>query len=77
MRYHCSSILGTRCFPHHVEGWWKDTGRPEDVLDASHLVLDSIEASNEGTVENGSSVVGRVEIGRGTVITGRSVVRGP
>ena len=63
--------------PHRVEGWWKDTGRPEDILEANHLILDGIEASNKGTVEEGSSVVGRVRIGKGTVIGGNSVVRGP
>lgn len=68
---------GYKVVPHRVEGWWKDTGRPEDILEANHLILDGIESSNEGKVENGSSVVGRVKIGKGTVITGRSVVRGP
>ena len=63
--------------PHHVEGWWKDTGKPEDILEANHLILDGIESSNEGTVEDGASVVGRVRIGKGSVIAGRSVVRGP
>src|SRR5438552_3635001 len=27
-----------------VKGWWKDTGRPEDVLEANHLLLEDIEA---------------------------------
>ena len=62
---------------HHVDGWWKDTGKPEAILDANHLILDGIESSNEGRVEDGSSVVGRVKIGKGAVIMGRSVVRGP
>ncbi len=68
---------GHKVVPHRVEGWWKDTGRPDDILDANHLILDGIESSNEGKVEPGSSMVGRVRIGRGTVISGRSVVRGP
>jgi glucose-1-phosphate thymidylyltransferase len=68
---------GHRVLSHQVEGWWKDTGRPEDILEANHLILDGIEQSNEGKVEDGASVIGRVKIGKGTVITGRSVVRGP
>ncbi len=68
---------GFKVTPHRVEGWWKDTGRPEDILEANHLILDGIEPSNEGSVEDGSSVVGRVRIGKGTIILGQSVVRGP
>ena len=68
---------GFNVVPHRVEGWWKDTGRPEDILEANHLILDGLEASNEGSIESGSSVVGRVRIGTGTIISGRSVIRGP
>ena len=68
---------GFKVVPHHVVGWWKDTGKPEDILEANHLILDGIEERNEGRVEDGATVVGRVKIGAGTVIMGRSVVRGP
>ncbi|UCE92275.1 MAG: glucose-1-phosphate thymidylyltransferase [Methanobacteriota archaeon] len=68
---------GYRVVPHQVEGWWKDTGKPEDILEANHLILDDIDSSNEGTVEKGAAVVGRVKIGKGSKVTGRSVVRGP
>ena len=68
---------GFKVVPHRVEGWWKDTGKPEDILEANHLILDGIESRNEGKVEDGATVVGRVRIGKGTVIFGRSVVRGP
>jgi len=68
---------GFTVIPHHVVGWWKDTGKPEDILEANHLILDGIESVDEGTIEPGASVVGRVRIGKGSTITGRSVVRGP
>lgn len=68
---------GYKVVPHQVEGWWKDTGKPEDILEANHLILDGIQSSNEGKVEDGASVVGRVKIGKGTVVFGRSVIRGP
>ena len=58
-------------------GWWKDTGKPEDILEANHLILDGIDEKNEGSVEEGATVVGRVRIGKGTVIISRTVVRGP
>jgi glucose-1-phosphate thymidylyltransferase len=68
---------GFKVVPHRVEGSWKDTGKPEDILEANHLILDGIESSNEGKVEDGATIVGRVRMGKGSVIMGRSVVRGP
>ncbi len=62
---------------HIVRGWWKDTGKPEDVLDANHLILDVLESENNGEVEDGARIKGRVFIGKGTVIKGNSVIRGP
>jgi glucose-1-phosphate thymidylyltransferase len=62
---------------HVITGWWKDTGKPEDVLAANHLVLDELEPRNDGTLEPGASLQGRVQVGKGTVIHARSVVRGP
>src|SRR5206468_941140 len=35
---------GRRVEPHIVKGWWKDTGRLADMLEANRLVLDTIEA---------------------------------
>ena len=60
-----------------VKGWWKDTGKPEDILDANRLVLDEIKPTNEGEVEAGTSVQGKVSIGTNTVIKEGSVVKGP
>jgi len=68
---------GFKVIAHHVEGWWKDTGKPEDILEANHLILDKMEGKNEGIVEDGATVVGRVTIGKGTTVMGRSVIRGP
>ena len=68
---------GGRLKAHLVTGWWKDTGKPEDILEANHLLLDDIERSIEGTVEEGATVQGRVRVGPGAVIKAGSVVRGP
>lgn len=58
-----------------VSGWWKDTGRPEDLLDANRLLLETVEERQEGTVE-GSRIVGRVRIEPGATIRD-STVMGP
>jgi glucose-1-phosphate thymidylyltransferase len=66
---------GMRVDPHIVKGWWKDTGRLEDMLAANRLVLDTIEGRMEGTLID-SQVDGRVVIEPGVRLE-RSAVRGP
>jgi glucose-1-phosphate thymidylyltransferase len=66
---------GLRVEPHVVTGWWKDTGRLEDILAANRLVLDTIEARLEGELID-SQVDGRVVVERGARLE-RSTVRGP
>ncbi len=68
---------GGKIKAHVVTGWWKDTGRPEDILEANRLVLDDFERRIEGRIEDGARVEGRVQAGKGTVIKAGSVVRGP
>ena len=66
---------GLRVEPHIVKGWWKDTGRLEDMLAANRLVLETIEGRGEGELTD-SQVDGRVVIERGARLV-RSAVRGP
>ena len=60
---------------HKVRGWWKDTGKPEDLLDANRLVLSRISRHIEGSVIE-SEITGEVVIEEGTTVL-RSVIRGP
>jgi glucose-1-phosphate thymidylyltransferase len=62
--------------PHIVDGWWKDTGKLEDMLEANRLVLDRLERRIEGTVDADSRVEGKVVIESGAIVE-RSVIRGP
>ena len=62
--------------PHIVEGWWKDTGKLEDMLDANRLILETIDRRIEGQVDATSRVEGKVIIEPGAIIED-SVVRGP
>jgi glucose-1-phosphate thymidylyltransferase len=66
---------GRRVEPHIVRGWWKDTGRLEDMLAANRLVLDTIVGRVEGELIE-SRVDGRVVIEPGARLE-RSSVRGP
>jgi glucose-1-phosphate thymidylyltransferase len=62
--------------PHLVQGWWKDTGKLEDMLEANRLILDTIERRIAGAVDGESRVEGKVIIDAGAVVE-RSVIRGP
>jgi glucose-1-phosphate thymidylyltransferase len=67
---------GLTVTPHLVDGWWKDTGKLEDMLEANRLVLETFERRIDGTVDAESRVEGKVIIEAGAVIE-QSVVRGP
>jgi glucose-1-phosphate thymidylyltransferase len=62
--------------PQIVDGWWKDTGKLEDMLEANRLILDTFERRVDGTVDADSRVEGKVVIEKGASVE-RSVIRGP
>lgn len=68
---------GRRIQSHVVHGWWKDTGKPGDVVHANRLVLDDLQTDIRGTVEDDESITGRVELGEGSIIEEGAVIRGP
>jgi glucose-1-phosphate thymidylyltransferase len=67
---------GLTVTPHLVDGWWKDTGKLEDMLEANRLILDTLERKIQGEVDEWSRVEGKVVIEPGAIIE-RSVIRGP
>ena len=66
---------GLRVEPHTVTGWWKDTGKLEDMLEANRLILSTIESDLCGEVVD-STLEGPVQIGEGSLIE-RCTIRGP
>jgi glucose-1-phosphate thymidylyltransferase len=66
---------GARVEPHVVRGWWKDTGRLEDMLEANRLILDTITGQIEGELVD-SRCDGRVVVEPGARLE-RCTVRGP
>jgi glucose-1-phosphate thymidylyltransferase len=62
--------------PHVHTGWWLDTGKKDDVLEANRILLEQVEPRVDGEVDAASSLVGRVVVERGARIV-NSVIRGP
>ena len=60
---------------HIVRGWWKDTGRLDDMLEANRLILERAERRVDGELVD-SQVDGRVIVEAGARLE-RSTVRGP
>ncbi|MEU0567467.1 glucose-1-phosphate thymidylyltransferase [Nonomuraea sp. NPDC005983] len=67
---------GSRVHSHLVSGYWKDTGRLQDMLECNRIVLEQVEPDVKGTVDRLSDITGRVVIEQGAVVE-NSVLRGP
>ncbi len=60
-----------------IQGWWLDTGKKDDLLEANRVILDTcLVAANYGDVDEQSQVIGRVQIGKTTKVI-NSTIRGP
>jgi glucose-1-phosphate thymidylyltransferase len=66
---------GGTVVPVEVQGWWKDTGKAEDLLDANRLLLSERQRSVAGEIEE-SEIVGEVVVEPGAVVR-RSKIFGP
>lgn len=56
---------------------WFDIGRPWDLLDANKLVLETIENSIDGTVEEGAYLIGAVAVAENARIRSGAYIEGP
>lgn len=65
---------GHRVFPYMIEGWWRDVGRPEDILQANRLLLEKLEPKIDGGVDERSEVQGAVAVANGAKVKGSRLV---
>lgn len=67
---------GRKVRSHVVDGYWKDLGEPEALLEGNRLVLESIEPKLLGDVDSESQLDGRVVLEENVTVI-RSIIRGP
>lgn len=61
----------------HLQGWWLDTGKKDDLLEANRTILDdSLTPLMLGEMDAQSQVIGRVQIGAGSQLI-NCRIRGP
>jgi glucose-1-phosphate thymidylyltransferase len=66
---------GLRVESHIVSGWWKDTGKLEDILEANRLILSTLESDVRGELID-TQLEGQVAVAEGARLE-RCTVRGP
>lgn len=70
--------VGRKVTVQYIDGWWKDTGKPDDLLEANHLVLDDLQPVLEGIIMDASSyIIGKVTVGKNTIIKSNTRIKGP
>jgi glucose-1-phosphate thymidylyltransferase len=67
---------GHLVYPYIHEGWWIDTGKKDDLLEANRLILDEMAPAIQGYVDRDSQLIGKVIVEPGAEII-NSTIRGP
>jgi len=60
-----------------ITNYWKDTGTPEDIINANKEILKNMNASFKGKKEENVSIKGNVIVGEGTIIKKNCQIIGP
>ena len=68
---------GKRVDSHTVKEWWKDTGKPKDIVSANRLILDGLDGSTDGVIQEGAKTAGKIDLHETATIESGAVVRGP
>jgi glucose-1-phosphate thymidylyltransferase len=59
-----------------IQGWWKDTGKLEDILEANRLILDEMDGEFKTLSQSNSIFMGKIQLGNNVIIE-NSNITGP
>lgn len=65
---------GLTVTPHIIDGWWKDTGKRGDILEANRIMLEEIPPRQDGSVDARTKIEGNVVVERGAVVTNSRLI---
>jgi glucose-1-phosphate thymidylyltransferase len=68
---------GKKISVQHIDGWWKDTGKPDDLLEANQLVLDDMHSVSEGIIDPSCYIMGKLTLGKNSIIRHNTRIKGP
>ena len=57
--------------------WWKDTGTPEDILEANRFILDEIRTRVNGSISKEAKIKGEIVLGENSKIEAGAKIIGP
>lgn len=57
-----------------IQGWWKDTGKLKDILEANSMILDDIESNNQSVQMDNTVYIGKLRISKSAVIKNSTIV---
>ncbi|MHA1130636.1 MAG: glucose-1-phosphate thymidylyltransferase [Candidatus Helarchaeota archaeon] len=69
--------LGYQVTYKEVTGWWKDTGKPEDIIEVNQLILKEMKNNIRGTIGDNVSISGDINLGETSVIRSGCKLLGP
>jgi len=72
-----AALSAHEAFDVHAFDDWLDVGWPWDLLAANEKALETLEASIEGTVEDGTTLEGPVHVAEGATVRTGTVIEGP
>jgi glucose-1-phosphate thymidylyltransferase len=69
--------MGKKVQSHILTGWWLDTGKKDDLLEANKIVLNDLLKHNCcGDIDSKTRITGTVEVGKGSLVI-NSLLQGP